>query len=197
MPTRNPHLPVRPALGAEEHVRRAGLQVAEIFGNIAAFWGLTRTQGRIYGLLFLAPEPLDQAEIRARLDISAGSASMTLQSLLDWGVVQRRDRLYVAQTDLWKAITEVFRRREKAQVEAAIASMTELVESLREAAETAPRVRFVLDRAQRLLEFFELGRGFLDAFVAARPVHGLLTHIIRRATRLSAFRSASDARLGT
>jgi DNA-binding transcriptional regulator GbsR (MarR family) len=197
MPTREPAAPSTTAQRAEEHVRRAQLQVAEIFGNIAAFWGLTRTQGRIYGLLFVAPEPLDQTEIRARLDISAGSASMTLQSLLDWGVIERRDRLYVAQTDLWKAITEVMRRREKAQVEAAIASMTALVESLRGAADASPRVRFVLARAQRLLEFFELGRGFLDAFVAARPVHGLLTHIIRRATRLSASRATSDARLGT
>ena len=76
----------------DARIAKAQSEVAEVFGNIAAFWGFTRTQGRIYGLLFLSPEPLPFAEIKDRLGISAGSTSMTLQSLGDWGVVHRHGR---------------------------------------------------------------------------------------------------------
>lgn len=182
----------------EQRLRRAQLAVADIFGDIAAFWGFTRTQGRIYGLLFLSPEPMPQAELRERLDISAGSASMTLASLLDWGVVHRDDRMYLAETDLWKAITGVMRRRERAMVNGAIARMSAVVEDLRDADESAPRLRFALARTERLLEFFRLGRSFLDAFVARSPVHGLLGSIARRAARFPAMlsRRESDVRVG-
>ena len=54
---------------------RAQDELAEVFASIAEFWGFTRTQGRIFGLLLMSPEPLDQPAIRGRLEISAGSAS--------------------------------------------------------------------------------------------------------------------------
>ncbi len=60
------------------------------------FWGFTRTQGRIYGLLFITPQALSHGEIQKRLDISAGSTSMTISSLLHWGVLRRSGRLYAA-----------------------------------------------------------------------------------------------------
>lgn len=184
--------PQRPLSPKEQRLRAAQLEVAEIFGNIAAFWGFTRTQGRIYGLLFVSPEPVPQAELRERLEISAGSASMTLASLLDWGVVHREGRMYVAETDLWKAITGVMRRRERSEVSTAISRMSAVVASLQSADETAPRLRFALERTERLLEFFELGRSFLDAFVERGPVHGLIGSIARRAARFPALLSRRD-----
>jgi DNA-binding transcriptional regulator GbsR (MarR family) len=178
-------------------LERAQDEVAEIFGNIAAFWGFTRTQGRIYGLLFISPLPVAQAEIRDRLEISTGSTSMTLASLLDWGIVHREGRSYVAETDLWKAITSVMRRRERGQVIDAIQRMSRVVELLATAPDE-PSVRFALGRTERLLEFFKLGRNFLDAFVARSPLHGLLTSIARRTARFPALlaRREPDVRIG-
>jgi hypothetical protein len=175
-----------PETDAERRLRIAQEEVAEVFGNIAAFWGFTRTQGRIFGLLFLSPEPLDHGTIRDRLAISAGSASMTLSSLLDWGVVHRQGRLYVAETDMWSLITNVFRRRERAQVNDAIQRVTGVIELLAGAPLGSPRIRFALGRVETLQGFFKLGRSFLDAFVARRPVHGLITRIAQGTTRFPA-----------
>lgn len=161
-------------------------EIAHVFGNIAAFWGFTRTQGRIFGLLFLSPEPLDHRTIRDRLGISAGSTSMTLSSLMDWGVVHRFDRHYVAETDLWKLITDVMRRRERAQVNDAITRAARAIDLLAGAPLGSPTIRFALGRVEQLQGFFKLGRSFLDAFVARRPVHGLLTRIARGTTRFPA-----------
>ena len=82
--------------------------------------------GRAFGLLYLSREPLPQAEIQARLGISAGSASMTLAALGRWGVVhkvwvrgQRREH-YQAETDFWKMISGVLNERERREIGAAV-----------------------------------------------------------------------------
>lgn len=175
-----------PETDAERRLRIAQDEIAYVFGNIAAFWGFTRTQGRIFGLLFLSPEPLDHSTIRDRLGISAGSTSMTLASLMDWGVVHRNDRLYMAETDMWKLITDVMRRRERAEVNEAISRVSQIIELLAGAPLGSLRIRFALDRVEHLLAFFKLGRSFLDAFVARRPVHGLITRIARGTARFPA-----------
>lgn len=161
-------------------------ELAEVFGNIAAFWGFTRTQGRVFGLLFLSPVPLGHAEIRARLDVSAGSVSMTLASLQQWGVVDRRGREFVAQTDLWQIITGVMRRRERAQVDDAIDRVGHILELLSETHGNTPELAFARGRVRQLADFFELGRRFLDAFVARHRLSGLLSTIAQRAARFPA-----------
>lgn len=184
---------------SERRLRIAQDELADIFGNIAAFWGFTRTQGRIFGLLFLSPAPLDHSTIRTRLGISAGSTSMTLSGLLDWGVVHRRGRLYTAETDMWSLITDVMRRRERLQVDDAITRVSNIVALLDQSADASPRVRFALGRVEHLHGFFKLGRSFLDAFVSRRPVHGLLTRIARGTTRFPAMlqRWEKNVRIGS
>lgn len=190
-----------PSLLAPEHhdaLRHAQDEVADIFGNIAAFWGFTKTQGRIYGLLFLNPEPLSHGDIQRRLEISAGSTSMTLSSLVHWGVLRRRDRAYEPETDMWKVITGVFRRREREQVDNAIERIERVVQML-SAIETPPKaVAFALGRAQQLQDFFGLGRRFLEAFVRGNPLHGLLSTIAQRAARFRPLLTSSehDATIG-
>jgi DNA-binding transcriptional regulator GbsR (MarR family) len=177
---------------AHEALRAAQDSLADLFGDIAAFWGFTRTQGRIYGLLFLSAEPLGHSEIRDRLSISAGSTSMTLASLVHWGVLRRRGRLYEAQTDMWKVITGVFRRRERDQVSTAIERAQAVLDRLRavDDEQTTPAISFARARVEQLLEFFELGRRFLDAFVSQGPIAGLLSSIAQRAAK---FRSPSPS----
>lgn len=133
---------------ADIELAQAQSEVSELFGNIAAFWGFTRTQGRIYGLLFLSPAPLTANQIRQRLEISTGSTSMTLTSLQGWGVVHRQGRQFVAETDIWKLITGVFRRRERAEVVDAITRMRAVVDALARVPNPSAGVRFA--RARRI-----------------------------------------------
>ncbi len=156
-------------------------ELADVFGNIAAFWGFTKTQGRIYGLLFLSESPMSHGDIQRRLDISAGSTSMTLSSLVQWGVLQRDGRLYVAQTDMWKVITGVFQRRERDQIDTAIVRVDRIAAALSSLAAPSKASSFALTRVRQLSEFFRLGRRFIDAFISRGPVRDLLTTIATRA----------------
>lgn len=172
------------AIEARGVVEQSQDRVAEIMGDIAEFWGFTRTMGRIFGLLYMSPEALDQSTVRTRLSISAGSASTTMTALLEWGVLHREGRLYVAETNFFKLITAVLRQREAARVEDGIAGAREVVEALRDADRNDPRVRFALQRAEHLLGFFEMGRSFLEAFVERSPIRAILNGLARTASRL-------------
>jgi DNA-binding transcriptional regulator GbsR (MarR family) len=167
-----------------EVVEHAQIRVSNVMGDIAEFWGFTRTMGRIFGLVYMSPEPLDQSTVRARLGISAGSASTTMTALLEWGVLHREGRLYVAETNFFKLITAVLRQREAARVEQGIVAAREVVAVLRAADASDPRVAFALQRAEHMLGFFEMGRSFLEAFVERSPIRAILNGLARTASRL-------------
>ncbi len=160
----------------------AQLQIAEVFGNIADFWGFTRTQGRIFGLVFLSPTPLDQRTIRDTLAISAGSASMTVTSLVEWGVLRRVGRQLEAETDFWKLITTVIRRREREEVEDAIEQAHAVMEALKRGPDTQ-EIRFAKARLAHLLRFFETGMNLLEAVISLAPINPILQAIARGAAR--------------
>ncbi len=186
----------RPA-DPEPALREAQDEIAEVFAEIAEFWGFTRTQGRIFGLIFMSPEALDQATVRDRLGISAGSASMTLHSLVDWGVLHRQDRVYVAETHLFQLVINVMRRRERQRVEDAIHRVQRLVDRLDAAALAGgdgDELRFARRRARHLLDFFELGRGLLEALVGRSAIRRILDTMARRSNQLRPvpFRQAGD-----
>ena len=87
----------------------------DIFVRIARLFGVSKSVGEIYGLLFIsnAPVPLDY--IRSKLNLSSGSASQGLRLLRTLGAVHatyvhgdRRDH-FMAETALRK-ITSGFLR---------------------------------------------------------------------------------------
>jgi DNA-binding transcriptional regulator GbsR (MarR family) len=142
-------------------------------GRIAEFWGFTRTMGRAFGLLYLAPEPLTQVEIQKRLGISAGSASMTLAGLVRWGVVhkvwvkgERRDH-YRAETDFWKMIAGVLNERERREIAAALELVSQAEQRARAAKRSAPaalkrQAEFTSQRLATLHEICRMGEVMLD-----------------------------------
>ena len=158
---------------AEEELLLARDIGIDTCGRIAEFWGFTRTMGRTFGLLYLSREPLPQAEIQARLGISAGSASMTLAALGRWGVVhkiwvrgQRREH-YQAETDFWKMISGVLNERERREIGAAV-EVVSRAETAARSAQAAVRgpakadADFVVERVTRLGEICRNGETMLD-----------------------------------
>ncbi len=180
---------------AELVMRDAQDELSSIFADIAEFWGFTRTQGRIFGLVYMSPRPLSQSEIRERLDISAGSTSMTINSLLEWGVLHRDDRSYVAETNFFTLITRVMRKREANEVDGAIQRAERMVRRLRELRSDAAEVEFSIRRAEHVLGFFRAGKAVLDAFVSRAPLARIVNRLARRASRLRASSADSHVHL--
>ena len=171
-PRRNPD-PMAIAPAPDAILIRARDLGVDTCGRIAEFWGFTRTMGRTFGLLYLSPEPLSQTEIQERLDISAGSASMTLAALGRWGVVHRvwvrgrRREHYQAETDFWKMISGVLNERERREIAAAIAVVEKAQAGARQAeasarGKTKVEASFVVERLRRLDDICRLGQTMLD-----------------------------------
>lgn len=158
------------------HCTDAELEVADMVGRLMQFWGFKRPMGRVWTLLYLAPQPLTAAEIAGSLRMSAGAVSMTLGELGKWGALkktwrpgERRD-FYEAETSVWKLVRRVLGERE-------LALVREFSEALRTAdraldgAGLSPDIqRFKKERVERLLELSKVGENLLSALVAGQAV---------------------------
>ena len=61
-----------PAPASGRPLDRAQDLSIETMGRMAEFWGFTRTQGRVFCLLFLSARPVTQAELAEALDAARG-----------------------------------------------------------------------------------------------------------------------------
>ena len=53
--------------------------VADAVGGLMEFWGFKRNMGRMWTVLYLAPDPLSAADLCERLSLSTGAVSMTAE----------------------------------------------------------------------------------------------------------------------
>lgn len=91
------------------------------FGEMGSRWGINRTVGQIYALLFLSDRPLTGDEIADTLSMSRSNVSMGLKELDSWRLIRKRhlpgDRREFIETpsDVWqiaRTLIEERRRRE-------------------------------------------------------------------------------------
>lgn len=153
---------------------RAADLVSDAIGQLVEFWGFKRIMGRLWTVLYLAPEPLSAKDLAASLRVSPSLVSTTINELLQWGVVRRAPRpggradVYEAETNLWKMLSKVLKERETFRLDAAIerleAAQRELKGASGRGAEAARR-RAVAARIERLARLAALGRGLIDVLL--------------------------------
>lgn len=93
------------------------------FGEMGSRWGINRTVGQIYALLFVSPRPLNAEEIAERLAFSRSNVSMGLKELQAWRLVRlrhfsgdRRD-YFEAPTDPWEILRTLAEERRRREIE--------------------------------------------------------------------------------
>ena len=59
-------------------------QFVSHFGEMGSRWGINRTVGQIYALLYVSDRPLNADEIAEALDFSRSNVSMGLKELESW-----------------------------------------------------------------------------------------------------------------
>ncbi len=71
----------------QEKLTQLESETIEYFVSFVQIFGLPRSIGQIYGLLFVAREPLAMSDIMEQLEISKGSVSQGLNLLKDLGAI--------------------------------------------------------------------------------------------------------------
>jgi len=112
------------------------VEAIELFINFLKLIGLPKSVGEIYGLLFVAPQPMAMDEIMDRLDISLGAASQGLKLLRSFGAVRvvyergdRRDH-YVADLELSRFATAFIKDELQPRIDMAAERIKRMEKSL-------------------------------------------------------------------
>ena len=125
------------------------------FAEIVQLFGVPKSVGQIYGLLYASPKPLGFTAIVERLEISKGSASQGLQLLRSLGAINEAERkdstarvvAYEAELSLRKLVTGVLHERLAPLASAG----AQRLKRLKELTEQVPEnTRFYLDRTKQL-----------------------------------------------
>jgi len=93
------------------------------FGEMGSRWGINRTVGQIYALIFVSPEPLNAEQIAEQLEFSRSNVSMGLKELQAWRLVRLRhlpgDRreYFEAPTDAWEIFRTLAEERRRREIE--------------------------------------------------------------------------------
>ena len=96
-------------------------QFVSHFGEMGSRWGINRTVGQIYALIFVSAKPLNADDIADALEFSRSNVSIGLKELQAWRLVKLkhlsgdRREYFEAPQDVWeifKSLAEEKRRRE-------------------------------------------------------------------------------------
>lgn len=103
------------------------------FGEMGSRWGINRTVGQIYALLYISPSPLCADEIVDALGISRSNASISLRELQAWNLVvlkhlpdDRRD-FFATPEDVWQILRVLVEERKKREVDPTLTVLRELL----------------------------------------------------------------------
>ena len=103
------------------------------FGEMGNRWGINRTVGQIYALLYVSPKPLCADAIVEALGISRSNVSMSLRELQAWNLVilkhvpgDRRD-FFTAPDDVWQIFRTLAEERKKREVDPTLSVLRDLL----------------------------------------------------------------------
>ncbi len=145
----------------------------DFFVSFVQVFGLPKSIGQIYGLLFVSAEPLPMDDIVGRLGISKGSASQGLALLKSLGAVTSRsvpaDRRehFEADLNVSRIVTHFFENRLQPRLEHGDRRLEEMMELARAAKRETKGggATAVLTRIQALQKWQKRGRNLLPMVV--------------------------------
>ncbi len=134
------------------------------FGEMGSRWGINRTVGQIYAMLFLSEAPLCADDIVAGLGVSRSNVSMGLKELQAWNLVRlrhvpedRRDH-FTTPGDLWEIVRTLVEERKKREIDPTLSKLRGLeIETPASDQDT-----YACRRIAELRELIELVAGWYD-----------------------------------
>ena len=155
----------------------AAVAFSEGLTRIARLYGVSPLAGRLYAVLFLAPEPLSLEELCTRTEAAKSSVSVALRSLAHARVARRlpprgdRRDYYEAVTDPWQVLSDWNRLFFEEEITMFLESGAALEHAL-DGASDAPAGK-AADELRRRIEvmrdFCDLFREMFGRFERTRP----------------------------
>ena len=101
------------------------------FGEMGSRWGINRTVGQIYALLYVSPRALNADDIGEALAFSRSNVSMGLKELQSWNLVRLqhlpgdRREYFQAPEDVWAIFKTLAEERRKREIDPTLSMLRE------------------------------------------------------------------------
>ncbi len=101
------------------------------FGEMGSRWGINRTVGQIYALLYVSPRALNADDIGEALAFSRSNVSMGLKELQSWNLVRLqhlpgdRREYFQAPEDVWMIFRTLAEERRKREIDPTLSMLRE------------------------------------------------------------------------
>lgn len=101
------------------------------FGEMGSRWGINRTVGQIYALLYVSSKPLNADEVGEALGFSRSNVSMGLKELQSWRLVKLihlpndRREYFQAPEDVWGIFRTLAAERRKREIDPTLSMLRE------------------------------------------------------------------------
>ena len=134
------------------------------FGEMGGRWGINRTVGQIYALLFLSDRPLNAEEITEGLGVSRSNVSMGLKELEAWRLVRKRhlpgDRrdFFQAPDDIWQILRTLAEERRKREIDPTLSLLRDMLMEV----PTTPAEQHAQERMRQMHDLIDLLVGWAD-----------------------------------
>ncbi|MBL4592045.1 MAG: ArsR family transcriptional regulator [Phycisphaerales bacterium] len=115
------------------------------WGRMGSVWGISRTMAEVHALLYITGTEMCTDEIMSRLGVSRGNVSMSVRSLLEWGVIEKvriagdRKEYFQAEQDVWSMLRAIARERIKREVDPLLDVLDEIGELAPQASRNSPK----------------------------------------------------------
>lgn len=134
------------------------------FGEMGSRWGINRTVGQIYALIFLSPHAINADDIAEALAFSRSNVSMGLKELQAWRLVKLlhypgdRREYFQAPADVWEIFRILAEERRRREIEPTLSMLRgALLEQPGSEQEqyAQQRIREMHDLIDRLMTWFD------------------------------------------
>ena len=143
-------------------------QIKESFvqglSQISQFWGLPKSMGAIFGVLYLSPTEHSLDELVGLTGFTKGAISTSVRTLARMGLIHRKTKLgdrkdyYVAESDFFKVVRAILKGRENSEFDRALVSvgqMLELMEAGPSSESDSAEWNFIQQRIASMQSFFD------------------------------------------
>lgn len=145
------------------------------WGRMGSVWGISRTMAEVHALLYITGSPMCTDEIMDRLGVSRGNVSMSVRSLLEWGVIEKvrlpgdRKEYFQAEQDVWSMLRAIARERIKREVDPLLDALDDIGELAPQLGTHAPQdIKALHKRLDEVRDGFELITTLAHKFAGPR-----------------------------
>jgi len=141
------------------------------FGEMGSRWGINRTVGQIYALLYVQAHPLNADDIAEYLGFSRSNVSMGLKELQSWRLVKLlhqpgdRREYFEPPKDIWEIFKALLEERRRREIEPTLSMLRDaLLET-----PTTPDDKHAQQRMREMYDLIELSSSWFDDVQSLSP----------------------------